>query len=36
MNSLAHHVFFGRGSFPDMTVPTSSAERNEDPAATLA
>ena len=35
MNSFAHHVFFGRGSFPDMAVPTS-AERTTNPAATVA
>ena len=35
MNSFAHHVFFGRGSFPDMTIPTS-AERTTNPAATVA
>jgi len=33
MNSFAHHVFFGRGSFPDMAVP---AERTTNPAATVA
>jgi flavin-dependent dehydrogenase len=35
MNSFAHHLFFGRGSFPDMAVPTS-AERKTNPAATVA